>query len=267
MKIIQIYWGNLSTFWVDLYIFILSLCLLVLFVRCVQPPLYSEKACIPTLQWPTLLIAGNCHLLTAQHQKWGSTCYEGSWLALSTSGPYATSFYRGARTRRLRLLGVAFVRPIMNSPSFVEGGSFLCWHPQNWDRCVAGEVVRRKVDVRGKRAIYEPTLPLWGGGFEPRLNFKRRFVDTRLTVIRRLSPKQEQWSFHKNCHYGNIFKANINRKKYIALFLASFSKITRLYDQLFDFLLIFCSQIIIMTTNFKRKFPVISSLIFIFVIY
>lgn len=167
------------------------------FISLYIPPLYSGKAWHPFSQWPTLLIASNCHLLAAQHQKWGSPGYEGFWLALPTSGPYATSFYRGVRTRRLRLLDVAFVRPIMNSPSFVEGGSFLCWHPQNWDRCVAGEVVRRKVDVRGKRAIYEPTLPLWGGGFEPRLNFKHRFVDTRLTFTRRLSSKQDSEVFAK----------------------------------------------------------------------
>lgn len=70
-------------------------------------------------------MAGNCHLLAAQHHEWGSPCYEGFRLALPTTGPYATSSYRGARARRLRLLGVAFVRSIMNSPSFVEGGSFL----------------------------------------------------------------------------------------------------------------------------------------------
>lgn len=46
-------------------------------------------------------------------------------VALLILGPYTIWSYRGMRARRLRLLGGAFVRPIMNSVSFVEGGSFL----------------------------------------------------------------------------------------------------------------------------------------------
>jgi len=64
-------------------------------------------------------------LISGAASRVGFSVLRGFRLALPTSGPYATSSYRGARARRLRLLGVAFVRPIMNSPSFVEGGSFL----------------------------------------------------------------------------------------------------------------------------------------------
>lgn len=105
-------------------------------------------------------MAGNCHLLAAQHHEWGSPCYEGFRLALATSGPYATSSYRGARARRPRHLGVAFVRPIMNSPSFVEGGSFLL-APSKLRSLRRGRGGKEGgVDVQGEGAIYEPTLPL-----------------------------------------------------------------------------------------------------------
>lgn len=62
---------------------------------------------------------------SAARHEWASPRPEGSRLALPTSGPYAASSCRGVLARRPRHLGGAFVRPIMNSVSFVEGGSFL----------------------------------------------------------------------------------------------------------------------------------------------
>lgn len=125
-------------------------------------------------------------------------------LALPTSRPTAVPPRRATCEHvARRLLGGAFVRPIMNSVSFVEGGSFLL-APSKLRSLRRGgrrrrlketgreggerEVGKRRGEgetgqFMNRRFLYEDGGGGGrGGDFGSRLNFNRRFAETRLNI-------------------------------------------------------------------------------------